>query len=164
MLRYWGWSRLTAQVPACTRTPQVCLVFLLSSGHPSAADGDLNPNFLLICVQRCGKSVSLKSCCQKKKRSLWRRWRAMGRQLLKRSKCVVVPVTWLGFHQWLISHQVDISILLVVITFSNVLITYSEVGEPTDPATFSWLEGGFQVSWISLGSSHGSCGWATWGH
>lgn len=70
----------------------------------------------------------------------------MGRQLLKRSKCLVVHVAWLGFHEWLISHQVDISILMVVITFSNVLITYSEAGEPTDQLTFFSLKGGFQVS------------------
>lgn len=44
------------------------------------------------------------------------------------------------FRQWLISHQVDISILMVGITFSNVLITS---GRAYRPAHFLQAERGF---------------------
>lgn len=72
------------------------LFSLLSLRTAPRAHGDINPNFLVICVQRYGKSVSPKSCCQKKKRSLWRRWRAMDKQLLKKSKCQLCH--WGGLH------------------------------------------------------------------
>lgn len=128
----------------------------------------------LIWLQRYGKSASLKSCCQKRKRSLWRRWRAMDRQSLKKSKCAVISrnrisathrtvniISGLYFHPDLVCYQIQI----------NILITYSAVGivwHSCHWILWSWLRLDGAFPGLSRGvwwcSSQRSGGWATWRH